>query len=137
MSEQQPPNVPPPQGVTPPPAPEAPPTDADLVQDKDARQMAMLCHLLAIFTGFLGPLIVWLVKKDDHPFIDEQGKEALNFQFTVLIAAVGAGLSMLLCIGFIALPAVGVLNLVFTILATVAANKGEHYRYPISIRFLQ
>lgn len=133
MSEQQPPT----QDVPPPPAPEPPPVDADLVQDKDARQMAMLCHLLAIFTGFLGPLIVWLVKKDDHPFIDEQGKEALNFQFTVLIALVGGSVSMLLCIGFLILPAVWVLNIVFTILATAAANKGEHYRYPISIRFLR
>src|SRR5690348_1357609 len=50
--------------------------------DKDAKTMALLCHLLPIFTGFLGPLIIWLVKKDSSPFVDDQGKEALNFQIT-------------------------------------------------------
>ncbi len=53
---------------------------------KDARMWAMLCHLLGFFTCFIGPLIIWLIKKDEDPFIDNQGKEALNFQITVAIA---------------------------------------------------
>ena len=53
---------------------------------KDARMWAMLCHLLGLFTCFIGPLIIWLIKKDEDPFIDDQGKEALNFQITVAIA---------------------------------------------------
>src|SRR4051794_22840279 len=53
---------------------------------KDAVTMGMLCHLLGIFTGFLGPLIIWLLKKDEHPFIDDQGKEALNFQIVAMLA---------------------------------------------------
>ena len=56
---------------------------------KDARNMALLCHLLAIFTGFLGPLILWLLKKDDDSFIDEHGKEALNFQIALLDVTTG------------------------------------------------
>jgi len=58
---------------------------------QNARNMAMLCHLLGLFTGFVGPLILWLLKKDEDPFIDRQGKEALNFQITVVIGwTVGA-----------------------------------------------
>jgi hypothetical protein len=104
---------------------------------KDARTFAMLAHLLAIFTSFVGPLVIWLVKKDEHPFVDEQGKEALNFQITVVIAYVVAGLLTFLCIGFLLFSAVWVVNLIFCIMACVAVNKGEHYRYPVSIRFIK
>ena len=104
---------------------------------KDARTMAMLCHLLAIFTSFLGPLIIWLVKKDDHAFIDEQGKEALNFQITVVLASIVAGILIMICIGAFLLPAIQILNLVFCIIATIKANNGEHYRYPVSLRLIK
>jgi uncharacterized Tic20 family protein len=104
---------------------------------KDARTFAMLAHLLAIFTCFVGPLVIWLVKKEEHPFIDEQGKEALNFQITVAIAYVAASLLSFLCIGFLLFPAVWVVNLIFCIMACVAANKGEHYRYPVSLRLIK
>jgi uncharacterized Tic20 family protein len=104
---------------------------------KDAMNMAMLCHILAIFTGFLGPLIIWMIKKDDSPFVDRHGKEALNFQLTMLIAWVASGLLTLACIGFILLPVVLIVDLVFCILAAVKSSRGEEYRYPISIRFVQ
>lgn len=122
-----------------PQTPETPPPAEQPAADipKDARTMAMLCHLLAIFTSFLGPLIIWLVKKDDHPFIDEQGKEALNFQITIVLASIAAGLLIMVCIGAFLLPAVQVLNLVFCIIATIKANNGEHYRYPICLRLVK
>ncbi len=104
---------------------------------KDARMFAMLAHLLAIFTCFIGPLVIWLVKKDEHSFVDEQGKEALNFQITVAIAYVVASLLSFLCIGFLLFPAIWVVNLIFCIMACTAANRGEHYRYPVSIRFIK
>jgi len=104
---------------------------------KDARTWAMLCHLLAIFTGFLAPLIIWLIKKDEDPFIDEHGKEALNFQITVCIAMFVSGILTMVCIGVILLLAVIVANVIFCVLATVKANKGEPYRYPVSIRFIK
>ena len=104
---------------------------------KDDRNMAMLCHLLAIFTGFVGPLIIWLIKKEDSPFVDDQGKEALNFQITVLIAILVSGLSFFICIGFVLMPAVGIADLVFCILAAVKTSKGEAYRYPVNIRFIK
>ena len=136
MTEEQTPQTP--QDSPAPEQPAAEPVPAQPVEtSKDARTMAMLCHLLAIFTSFLGPLIIWLIKKDDHPFVNEQGKEALNFQITVVLASIIAGFSTIICIGFVLLPAVCIANLVFCIIATVKANKGEHYRYPVSLRLVK
>jgi len=105
----------------------------------DDKTMALLCHLLGIFTWFLGALIIWLIKKDQSRFIDHHGKEALNFQITVGIAYIAAGVITCLTLG-IGSPLtaiVWVVNLVFCILATVAANNGQLYRYPISIRLVK
>jgi hypothetical protein len=104
---------------------------------KDARTWAMLCHLLGFFTCFIGPLIIWLVKKDEDPFIDNQGKEALNFQLTVLIASIVSGLLCVICIGVFLAIAVGLADLIFCIMASVKANDGQAYRYPVSIRFIK
>lgn len=107
------------------------------VISQDSKNMAMLCHLLELFTNFLGPLILWILKKDQDAFIDEQGKEALNFQITVLIASLVAGITAVLCVGVILAVAVGIADIVFSIMACVAASKGEHYRYPASIRLVK
>jgi uncharacterized Tic20 family protein len=115
----------------------AEPAGGGLESNKDARTMAMLCHLLAIFTSFLGPLIVWLVKKDEYSYVDEQGKEALNFQITVVLASFVAGLLTFVCIGVVLLPAIWIVDIVFCIIAAVAVNKGEHYRYPLSLRLIK
>lgn len=103
----------------------------------DDRNLAMLAHLLGIVTGFIGALIIWLIKKDQSAFIDEQGKEALNFQITVMIGyAIAMALTMIL-IGALLFPVLLIANLVFCILAAVAVSKGEHYKYPIAIRLLK
>jgi uncharacterized Tic20 family protein len=104
---------------------------------KEARMWAMLCHLLGLFTCFVGPLIIWLVKKDEEPFVNDQGKEALNFQITIALAYVVSGLLTVVCIGFILGLAVGIADLVFCIVASVKSNSGEAYRYPVSIRFIK
>ncbi len=104
---------------------------------KDATNMAMLGHLLAIFTGFLGPLIIWLIKKDEAPFVDRHGKEALNFQITVLIAMSAAGLLSFVCIGFLLMPIIWLVDMIFCILAALAASRGEEYRYPMTIRLVK
>ncbi len=110
---------------------------------QEDRTMAMLAHLLGIVTGFLGALIIWLVKKDTSPFVDDHGKEALNFQIAVLIVIVALGAFSVVTLGIGALLAVplmgvvGVANLVFCILAGVAANNGQHYRYPVTIRLIR
>jgi uncharacterized Tic20 family protein len=102
--------------------------------------MAMLAHLLGIFTGFIGALIIWLVKKD-VPFVEDQAKEALNFQITVAIAMVGAVIISaisFLCLHVVFLPhLVWVGNLVFCIMGAVKAKDGVAYRYPFAIRLIK
>ena len=114
-----------------------PPQELARPENNEAKTMGMLCHLLGIFTSFVGPLIIWLTKKDQSKFVDQQGKEALNFQLTMLIGFIAGGITSCIGIGFIILPAVQVVSLIFGILATVEANKGNPYRYPICIRFIK
>jgi len=104
---------------------------------KDARNMAMLCHLLAIFTSFVAPLIIWLIKKDEEPFVDQQGKEALNFQITVILAMFVSVLLSFICIGVLLLFAIPIADLVFCIIASVKAGNGIAYRYPVSLRLVK
>lgn len=109
----------------------------------DDRTMGMLVHLLALLTGFLGTLILWLVKKDTSRFVDFHGKEAINFQITLLIyvfslmafgiVTMGAGM-------LIAVPLIIVLSIaafVFELMACLAANRGEWHRYPMTIRLIK
>lgn len=103
----------------------------------DDRNLAMLAHLLGIVSGFVGALIIWLIKKDQSAFVDEQAKEALNFQITVMIAIVGSWILMFVLIGMLLMPLILIGNLVFCILAAVAVSKGEHYKYPLAIRLLK
>ena len=110
---------------------------------KEARKWAMVCHLIALVgllgngIGFLlGPLIVWLLKREDHPFIDVQGKEAVNFQITMLIAACICGILTLVVVGYFLLFIVGLIMIIVPIVAAIKANDGVDYRYPFSIRFI-
>jgi len=111
---------------------------------RDDRSWNALCHLLALsgFVGLpfghvLGPLIWWIIKKEESPSVDEHGKESLNFQISMTIYTIGAGLSVFVVIGLALLPAILVLNLVLTIIAGVKASNGEFYRYPLTIRFIK
>ncbi len=107
------------------------------------RTWGMLCHLSALagfvvpFGHIIGPVVVWLVKKEEYPFVDDQGKEALNFQITVTIASLVAGFSILLLIGILLLPAVLLFALVMTIIGAIKASNGEWFRYPLTIRFVK
>ena len=103
------------------------------------RTMALVAHILGIFTGFIGALIIWLVNKDDSskPFVVDQSKEALNFQITVAIAYIISSILVVVLIGTLMLAAVWVANLVLCILAAVKANNGEAYRYPFTLRLIK
>ena len=109
----------------------------------NASTYAMLCHLSAFgglffpFGNILGPLIVWLVKKDEMPEVDSHGKESMNFQISVTIYTIVSAILVLLLIGIPLLIALSVFWLVVVILASVRANEGTLYRYPLTIRFLQ
>jgi uncharacterized Tic20 family protein len=113
------------------------PKDEGGAPSQDARTMAMLAHLLGIVLGFLGPLIIWLIKKDEEPFVDDQAKEALNFQLTVFIAMFISGLLICLVIGLVTTPAIAIADLVFCIIAGLKANEGEAYRYPLTLRLIK
>ena len=128
--------------VPPPPAPSpigysSPIGAFEIETNPEARTMGMLCHLLAFVSCFVGPLVIWLIKKDQYPFVDDQGKESLNFQITVLIASVVALASMCIGVGFILFPAVAIADIVLVILAAVAANEGKRYRYPVCLRLIK
>jgi uncharacterized protein len=97
-----------------------------------------LLGVLVHFPGhLLGPLIVWLVKRDESPEIDAHGKEALNFQISMLIYNAVAAIFCLVLIGFFFLAILWVLNAVFVIIAAIQASDGKFYRYPMTIRFIQ
>ncbi len=104
---------------------------------KDDCTMAMFAHLGGIITGFIIPLIIWLIKKDQSKFVDDQGKEALNFQLTLLIGDVIGWATLMFCVGLIVLLAVYVVRIIFGIMAGIAANKGQTYRYPFAIRMIK
>ena len=126
----------PPESVVPPPVNEQAPA-GDIPAEE--RTWAMMAHLSALLGGlltasvgrgwgcFIGPLIIWLVKKDTMPFVNDQAKEALNFNITVALA------SLVLLV----LSIIGIAWLVLTIVAAVKANEGVRYRYPFALRFIK
>lgn len=116
--------------------------DEPLELTSEVRNWAMFCHLSALIgmlagvAMFVGPLIIWLVKQNEHPFIDEHGKEALNFQISMLIYLVLLSPTVCVLVGFVLLPALFVVNVVFVIIAARSASNGEAYRYPLTIRLI-
>ncbi len=109
--------------------------------ESDEKTMALLAHLLGGITCLLGPLIIWLIKKDESPFVNDQGKEAVNFQLSILIGYVIAGILNFIpfvnCITWLFFPVLGISGLIFGILGGLEANKGVVYRYPCALRFIK
>lgn len=122
--------------------PQQTPTDEPVAVSTEERQWGMFAHLSALagflipFGNLIGPLVIWQLKKD-VPFVADQGKEALNFQITVSIAAIVCIVLMLVIIGGLLLIALGIAALVFVIIAAIKANDGIRYRYPYSFRFIE
>ncbi|MGN6313747.1 MAG: DUF4870 domain-containing protein [Rhodanobacteraceae bacterium] len=141
----------PPESVTPPPS--ATPSSTG-VPSAEERQWAMFAHLSALLGGlvtgwvggwgwFLGPLIIWLVKRDTMPFVNDQAKEALNFNITIAIVFIILTILSVATLGFglvVALPLmfiIGIAALVLIIMAAVKANEGKAYRYPFALRLIK
>lgn len=130
-------------------APDAPqqepvPPQPTGMSPKDEHMWGMLCHLTALvayvgvpFGHILGPLVVWLIKREQSSFVDDQGKEALNFQISITIYGLVAAVLTLVIIGIFLGIALVIFDLVMVIIASVKANRGERYRYPLTIRFLK
>jgi len=125
----------------PPPSPDAPilpPTGTP-----EEKQWILITHLSGLaglvipFAGnILGPLVVWILKKEEFPKIDTVGRNVLNFQISYTIYLVVASATMFFCVGFILLPVVAIAWLVFLILGAVKASKGEDYNFPLTIKML-
>ncbi len=118
--------------------------------NKDARMWGMICHLaglgglipiVPIIGSVIGPLVVWQIKKDEFGFVDEQGKEAVNFQISMLLYLLVSAILWIplsfFCIGAVIPVAISIVDLIFLLIAAVKANDGEHYRYPLTIRFIK
>ena len=142
------PQTPPqPEPATPEQPPVSEPPLADVAEDisKDAKMWAMFCHLaaLAMFIGIpfawvIGPLIIWLIKKDDFAFVEDQGKESLNFQISVSIYMLCClPLICLAGIGALLIPVIAVADLIFIIIGAINASNGQTYRYPLCIRLIK
>ena len=141
-----PPPVPPP--PVPPPAPSSAAPNAPqpfkASGPKDERLWAMLCHLTVLsgfvipFGNIIGPLVIWLIKREEYGLVHDQGKEALNFQLTMLIGYLICIPLFFVCgIGFALMVVLSILDLVFVIMAALKANEGVCYRYPMCIRFIK
>lgn len=109
----------------------------------EEQTFSMLCHLSALsgiiipFGHIIGPFVFWLIKKDQYAEVDRQGKEALNFQISMTIWMILSGILVIIVIGLFALIALGVLDLVITIVAAVKSNNGERFKYPLSLEILK
>ena len=115
---------------------------AELTQEE--KTFGMLVHLSALaqfilptFGSILGPLIIWLIKKDQSEWVNQQGKEALNFNISIAIYAIVSGLLVFIVIGIFLLIAIGIFWLVMVIIATVKVNNLEDFQYPLAIRLIK
>lgn len=112
--------------------------------EKEERLWAMGCHLAALAGYFipmvgnvLGPLVVWMIAREKSPLINEQGKEAINFQITISIAAFIAFLLIFVAIGIFLMPIIALIDLIFIVIAAATVYQGKPYRYPFSLRLLK
>lgn len=93
--------------------------------------------IVPVLGSILGPLVLWLIKKDDSEFLDDHGREAVNFQISVILYSLIAAILTIICIGVPLLIALLVIEIVCPIVMAIKANRGEYVRYPVTIRFLR
>jgi uncharacterized Tic20 family protein len=113
------------------------------ILSESERNWAMLCHLSAFagfffpFGGIIGPLICWLSRKDESAWVDRNGKASMNFELSILLYSVLCIPLCFILIGFLILGFLVTLKVICIIIASVKASKGETFRYPMSIPFIQ
>lgn len=117
--------------------------EGQLVPDQDEKMWATFAHL-GIVAGLIVPLgniwlplVLWIINKDKSAFVRENAKEALNFQITMLLAAIAGGILAIILIGFLVIAVVVVVDIVFSIMAAMKANQGESYVYPFNLRLIK
>jgi uncharacterized Tic20 family protein len=113
------------------------------MDENQEKTWGMFCHLSALsgfiipFGNIIGPLIIWLLKKDESPYVDQQGKESLNFQISVMIYLIISAILIIVVIGIFLMIAIGIATLILIIVAAIKANNREEFQYPLTIRFIQ
>lgn len=115
-----------------------------LLPSEKERQWAMACHLSAFFGliilplgSLLGPFLIWIYKRNHHPFINEEGKSALNFQISMMLWSLLSFALIYLGVGIFLIIALAALNVIFIVMASASASKGKHFKYPLSIRIIR
>lgn len=103
----------------------------------DERLFSMLIYVLSFPFPVLGPLVIWLLKREESEFVDYHGKEYFNFFVSYFIYGVISTILMIVLIGFVLIFVVGILMVIFTIIAAVKSYQGERYRFPLTIHFLK
>ena len=122
---------------------ENPSQQIDSQPTKDERTWAMLCHistfcgLIIPFGNILAPLIIWLIKKEELPFVEDQGKEVLNFQISMIIYLLISGILCIILIGIPIVIGLVIFSFIITIIAAISANDGKSYRYPLNLRLIK
>jgi uncharacterized Tic20 family protein len=110
---------------------------------KDERMWAMLAHISAVagfvfpFGNIIGPLLIWILKKEEFPFVDDQGKEALNFQISITVYVIISIVLVFVLIGIPILIIIGLFALIMTIIGAINAYDGKAYRYPLTFRVIK
>jgi len=110
---------------------------------KDEKNWAMYCHLSGLLGiivplgNIVAPLIIWQLKRDELPFVNDQGKEALNFQLSITIYLFVSAILILIIVGLFLLIAIGLFSTIFAIIAAVNAADGIKYRYPLTLRLIK
>ena len=123
-------------------ATEEKPVSKQTPANKDENMWAMFCHLSALvgfvipFGNIIAPLVIWTLKKDESEHVNDQGKEAINFQISITVYILISVLLIFVVIGIPMLIIIGIFSLIMTVIAAINANDGNKYRYPFTIRFI-
>ncbi len=104
---------------------------------QDEKTMALLSHILSLVGWFIAPLIIYLLKKDESPFVAEHAKESLNFQITLGLCYIVSMILMVIIIGVFLMALVGLVGLILIIVATMKASEGKNYKYPFNLRLIK
>lgn len=107
--------------------------------NSDERIFSLLCHLIALvpYLGIIGPLLIWLLRKDVYAEVNRQGRDSINFQLSIWIYSLAAGLLVFMGIGALIITLIGILNLIVVVVASIKSYNGERFEYPLSLKILQ